>query len=389
MRKFRAIISLLLISVILSSFSGCIVKLPDPKEMSSADEALAMGFTAGNYVETVSVGEYSFFTVNIKFDYEYDVKWSSSDTKIATVDSNGRVDGIAPGKATITAKAKTAEINYDITVTKAKNKSLSNTTAIVANGSVAERNMSSDSNAKLYAILVNSHSGCATVYTYNASGVYNVPVRAMVCSVGKGSKTVADSYNIGSKYSWSYEDGKNYHYCTEFGEYKFCSTPYSEQSADTLLTDEYNKLGKAVTSGDVWLSSADAQWIYDNCDAGTTVKVTDSSSYNALGVPNAMKLGDNAKYKNWDPTDSSKDNPYSKLKPTFTGLEELNIPLGGVFNSYRDVAAYDTCGNKSTEGIIVESAVRCDIEGRYIASYFFTDDMGRTTRQDRVVIVSE
>ena len=44
------------------------------------------------------------------------VTWSSSDTAIATVDSTGKVTGVAPGPATITAKAGEKTAAVDVTV---------------------------------------------------------------------------------------------------------------------------------------------------------------------------------------------------------------------------------------------------------------------------------
>ena len=63
---------------------------------------------------------------------ETTIEWSSSDEKVATVDSNGKVTAVASGNAVITATSESNEdvkANYDVTVTdKATSSSSSSTT---------------------------------------------------------------------------------------------------------------------------------------------------------------------------------------------------------------------------------------------------------------------
>lgn len=385
MRKLRSITAILLFVFIASQLCACRVSLPEPVEMSSADEAAAMGFSEGACESEMAVGDYSFFDVKIKIDYEDEVKWSSSDTKVATVDSDGRVDALTEGQVVITASVKKASVSYGVTVTKAKAKELGNSTAVTANETALEENKNSLSDANLYALYVNTDTRCITAYTYNENGTYNIPVRSMVCSIGE--TTAEDMYNIESRKQWLYTDKYNYQYATSFGGYCFTSAPYSGNSSDTLVAEEYNKLGTVCTDGNIWLSCADAKWIYDNCTDTTMVKVELSDTKDPLAVPKAMILGENAKYKTWDPTDPDENNPYSKCTPYFEGVDTKAIAVGSTFDYRNLVVAFDTCGNAVTGKIIVDGNVPCDRVGTYVITYTYTDSLNRTGRADRVIQV--
>ncbi len=384
MRKTKGFIVLVLILLMLTQLCACRISLPEPMEMSSADEAEAMGFAAGNYEDEMTVGSYAFFDVKIKIDYEYAVKWSSSNPKVATVDSNGRVDARSVGEAVITASAKKASVDFKVTVKKAKPVTLCDSTAFVKNEDAVKSNSANVNDANLYALLVNKSTCCVTAYTYNDKGIYNIPVRSMVCSVGKN--TAEQSSNIESREAWRYTDKYIYQYATSFSDYCFSSAPYSSYDSSSLVEEEYNKIGTVCTDGNIWLSVADAKWIYDNCSDTTLVKVSGTAN-DPLGVPSALKLGDNSKSRQWDPTDPESSNPYKKSVPYFQGTEEKTIPVDGTFDAYDSVVAFDTCGNKVSNKIRVEGVVPCDRVGTYIITYTYTDSLNRTGRADRTIKV--
>lgn len=56
------------------------------------------------------------------------IEWSSSDEKVATVDSNGKVTAVSSGNATITATAGEESANYEVTVEQPKKVTTSNKT---------------------------------------------------------------------------------------------------------------------------------------------------------------------------------------------------------------------------------------------------------------------
>lgn len=395
--KVRLISALLLCGIVLS-MCACSVRIDPPRELSDKEEAQNMGFSAVEYDSKVQAGEYKFLSVNIKPEYASEVKWSSDNPEVATVDSGGRVDGIKEGTAIVTATAKKATVDYKIQVTKAKKATLSYSTAFSANENTLKINKERNDEKNLYAIIVNEYNCSVTVFTYNTKNYYNKPVRAMVCSTAKTPMTDSseDSWitaSITDKAQWVMpDDGKYYRYATYIGDnIMFQSSPYSEENAGTLISEEYNKIGTRATAKNIRLSVADAKWIYDNCKEGTTVRFVNSDYkdyYYPLGVPKAMRLTENSKSLNYDPTDSTEGNPYLGMKPIISGTESVEVKLGKGIDLHSGVTAVDTCSNDITSDIRVDGDFDCKVEGRYVVSYYATDSMGRTARVDREVTVS-
>ncbi len=382
------------------SLSACAVRIDPPLEMTPEQEAKNMGFSACAYDDDIEVGSYEYLKVNILFDYEDEVKWSTSDPEIAVVDSTGRVDGIKEGKAIITATAKKASIDYEIKVTKADKEKVSYSTAFTDNSEIIKENKSLGTDKNLYAIIVNEYNCSITVVTYNSKSekeYYNKPVRAMVCSTAKKPLTKDDDETwindeITEKSEWVYlSDGNYYRYATYIGEdIMFQSAPYESEDPASLKSEEFNKIGTNATTKNIRLSVADAKWIYDNCNEGTKVKIVNSdnmSYFYPLGVPENIKLTENSASLKYDPTDHAEGNPYVKLKPVISGADDITVELGNGFDLYSGVTAVDTCGNDITERIEIDSRANVHNEGRYVVSYFVTDNMNRTTRVDRVITV--
>lgn len=145
-----------------------------------------------------------------------------------------------------------------------------------------------------YVIKVNKKMNCVTVY----KGGY--PVKAMVCSAGEA--TPLGTFHIGNQYRWQLMIHDVYSQWASVitNMILFHSVPYSERDNHTLLTSSYNKLGQTASSGCVRLSCADAKWIYDNIDRGTTVIIYNSDDPGPLGKPEPIRI---PKGQRWDPTD--------------------------------------------------------------------------------------
>ena len=117
------------------------------------------------------------------------------------------------------------------------------------------------------------------VYAYKwVNGSYSQLVRTMKCSTG----TTADPTPLGTftaggpcgrwYYFKKFDCWAQYAYRIN-GPYLFHSVLYSEKDTATLRQSSVNNLGRRASHGCVRLSVEDAKWIYNNCPAGTTVKV--------------------------------------------------------------------------------------------------------------------
>ncbi|WP_449075781.1 L,D-transpeptidase family protein [Ruminococcus sp.] len=316
-------------------------------------------------------------------------KWSSSDNNIVTVDDGGRIDGLSEGTATITAQIGNTRHTYNITVA-AQSQSIYDgySTCYLANTDVLNENLNNIYEKNPYFIKVNRSQNCVTVYTYDKNGEYTVPVRAMICSTGINKATVlGDDFYIYYKQEWNplFNDVYGHYVSGFYGDYLFHSVPYEDASADTLETEEFNKLGDEGSLGCVRMETADVKWIYDNCPENTPVTVYDDDNPGPLGKPKAIKITDHT--CGWDPTDDDPQNPYATKTPEIHGASDLTITKGETADLLEGVTAVDTCSNDITDEISVTGNVLTDKVGTYKLTYSVEDTMHRTKRIDVTVKV--
>lgn len=339
---------------------------------------------------TLSVGETKVITIS-KDEEKKLHKWTISDVNIATIDSGGRVDAKKEGNATVTALfSDNKKYECKVTVVKAEKEEVDRfSTCITANSDILNKNLADNSGRNPYSIHVNRKQNCVTVYTYDESGDYTVPVRAMVCSCGKNNGTITGTYGIYFKREWHslFENVYGQYVSGISGDYLFHSVPYYTKSPDDLEVEEFNKLGSNASLGCVRLSVSDTKWIYDNCANNTEVIIYDDDNPGPLGKPETIKITDLK--CGWDPTDDNKSNPYYNKTPKITGATSCEIKKGESFSPMDKIKAVDTCSNDITDKIIVTGNIVTSRVGKYKVTYSVTDSLHRSTSVDITVTVTE
>lgn len=343
---------------------------------------------------TMSAGEACVLTLPEGVDI-LDVKFSSTDPKIARVDPAGTVNGLSEGTATITATDGEFSAACKFRIEVAKDEQPSEiTTAYTANQDILNENIKKSKNS-LYHLVVNRRTNTVTAYTYSEDGNYDVPVRAMVCSCGMGGAdiTPVGEFRTASMRRWATLFGDATHeflygqFVTEFnGDILFHSVPYEAESKDTLEIAEFNKLGTNASQGCVRLAVADSYWIYKNCPLNTPVIVIDADgSADPLGTPPAVRQN----YRDgWDPTDPDAGNPLKGKLPRILGVKEpVTLARGEKFDPMEGVVAKDLCANVITERVNVMGQVLTDKPGTYYITYSVKDDFHLSRRWTRTVVV--
>lgn len=134
--------------------------------------------------------------------------------------------------------------------------------------------------AKPYMLKVSTSKQKVYAYAWNEKDTaYTNLVRTMTCSTGL-SKTPTPkgtfSGSTGAVARWGYfpkwKVWAQYLYRIQ-GSILFHSVLYNDSNESSLIQGSLYKLGSPASHGCVRLSVADARWIYNNCPAGTTVKV--------------------------------------------------------------------------------------------------------------------
>lgn len=241
-----------------------------------------------------------------------------------------------------------------------------------------------------YYIKVNRKQNCVTIYSKDEKGKYTVPVKAMACSVGVNNATPTGIYPLKERYRWHELDGKVYgQYCTRItGHILFHSVYYSKTEPNTLSYNAYNQLGTTASHGCVRLCVADAKWIYDNCEIGTTVEIYDGDDVGPLGKPQTIKIGSKSPYRGWDPTDPDPNNPWVFGAPKIEGAKNRTIERCSKSSAITDgVKATDFAKNEIA--ITVKGKINLNKTGKYQVTYVATDVLGQTTKKTVTLTVKD
>ena len=228
-----------------------------------------------------------------------------------------------------------------------------------------------------YSAQVNKATNVVTIFDGNGT-----PVHAFTCSVG--SATPLGTFYTGDRYRWWELDGPVYgQYCTRItGHILFHSVWYYQQDQSTQSTHEFNQLGSWASHGCVRLTTADAKWIYDNCQSHMAVNIINGTADNdPLGKPEVIKVSESSA-TGWDPTDPDSRNPYNSAKPSID-LSKVarKIAYGKKWDSLKNAVITDSCGNDVTASAKVSTKLKTNKLKRYKVTYKITDALGRSAKK--------
>ena len=153
-----------------------------------------------------------------------------------------------------------------------------------------------------YRATINRRTNVVTIYARHGARGYTIPVKAFTCSVGRAdAQTPTGTFNTTAKYRWKSLMGPTWgQYATRIvGGVLFHSVSGPRQSIYSLPAAQYNRLGNPASAGCVRLNVRDAKWIYDNCQSGMQVTISDTAAQ-PFDKPKTIKIPAN---QNWDPTD--------------------------------------------------------------------------------------
>ena len=135
-------------------------------------------------------------------------------------------------------------------------------------------------------LLVNKKAQVVTAYIRDANGRYTLPLRHMICSTGRTyDRTRNGTYKLQGKkrewYTYSGPSGDTIRWPSVYRSgYYFHSPLYNKDH--TLRTHTVSRLGSRASAGCVRLKVTDAEWVYKNCPAGTTVYICDGRKLEKL-----------------------------------------------------------------------------------------------------------
>lgn len=257
---------------------------------------------------------------------------------------------------------------------------------VATSGELVDGNLTQEQiNRMQFYIKVNRLKNCITIYIPDENGEFTIPVKAMRCSTG-GENTPLGIYKTSQKYEFRKLLFNVYgQYATRIvGQILFHSSSYEAAEKDTLIAEEFNKLGESVSHGCIRLTVEDAKWIYEYCRLGTTVEIYEDEDPGPLGIPEVIQLPEDSV---WDPTDPSEENPWNDKKPEIKGADTVYVIQGHPVDLMEEITAVDTCGNDITDDVTVTGSVNCNEIGTYKVTYSVTDLLGRSAQKTVTYIV--
>ncbi len=235
-----------------------------------------------------------------------------------------------------------------------------------------------------YEIIININNCMVYVTDSHENVIYSMPaaVSTEIAEVKDGILSTGDT-----RVSWRKTDtGRYYRYYTDFGNgFTFHTAGYSEiYNRNSLITTDYNMIGKIAEIDGIMLAAADAKWIYENCSSDSTISViNEDTGKQALEY---FKIPDNI---TWDPTDISSNSPWCPTEigsiqfPEVIEIEENH----GSSELIRYLKAYDIYGKDISEYIRIQDSYDISVQGTYNIYVQIADIKGNVKKAEISVVV--
>ncbi len=171
-----------------------------PTSMAFASTTRVTGITLSNSSLSIAKGNATTLTATITPNTATNkaVKWESSNTKVAKVDSNGKITAVSKGTATITCKAKDTskkKATCKVTVTSTSTSKITGITLNKSSLSIAKGNTST----LIATIAPNTATNKAVEWKSSNKKVAKVDSNGKITAVSKGTATITCTASDGSK----------------------------------------------------------------------------------------------------------------------------------------------------------------------------------------------
>lgn len=182
---------------------------------------------------------------------------------------------------------------------------------------------------KKYYIYVEKGSHTVTVYERDDNGNYSKIAKRFSTATGRTSgRTPVGTFTVGNKERWhKFESSYYAQFVTHISGTNIMlhSALYRSKNNNTLDPSTYNVIGTDASAGCLRSTASSAYFIYNNCEAGTIIKIVNGSP-KKTSVSRPAKLASNVTY---DPSDPFKPNGVDPENndPTSVTLNKTSITL--------------------------------------------------------------
>ena len=146
---------------------------------------------------------------------------------------------------------------------------------------IALSSVQQQSRAQQYYLHLNKSSRVLTIYYADAQGYPTDRIQnAVFVAIGKRTTpTPSGTFVLGTRERWNDFGRSSAPHATEYTDGRYLHGPlYAQKNEATLLHEKLNDFGETVTGGCLRMPYDTAMWIYENCGAGTVLRIVNGDS---------------------------------------------------------------------------------------------------------------